>query len=353
MSPLVVRVTLVVDLESEEVLEEVARFLGLQTSHDRRPLGDVYDLKPAGFRQHAGELLDLLRSRDTVGVGAQLELAQRTDVAEFPDAVVTVVVRQPMGVGHRAGGLAEQGRPADEASEDALLHRLRHDLAPGGVVVGFGQAVGLVVRRDLVAVEEPGEHRGVGVLAKLTGSLKVSVGVVQAGHERAPVQDRPVGPWQHRAHELQGLGGDAGRVRLDLRVVDTGVGEEKRHLERAQLVEPVGVLGLEAVPRDHENVVGQPAGVQVFQHGEGVRSDRRQERLGRPVEQLHGRDVRREVAVPHQLLDRLGVGHERSRYPLIPQAVGVADAVCAVQRAALDVVEAEAALAVLDHLPCT
>lgn len=54
-----------------------------------------------------------------------------------------------------------------------------------------------------------------------------------------------------------------------------------------------------------------------------------------------------------QLLDRLGARHESTRHPLIPQAVGMPDAVRAVQRAPLDVVQAEPALAVLDHLTGT
>ncbi|WP_206443140.1 hypothetical protein [Candidatus Protofrankia californiensis] len=112
-------------------------------------------------------------------------------------------------------------------------------------------------------------------------------------------------------------------------------------------VESVDVLGLHLVPRDDEHVVSQLASVEVFQHGEGVRPDDRQERVSRPVEHLNRRHVRLEVTVIDQFLHRLGVGHERTRYPLIPQAVGMPDAVGTVQRAALNVVQAQAALAVL------
>jgi hypothetical protein len=84
-----------------------------------------------------------------------------------------------------------------------------------------------------------------------------------------------------------------------------------------------------------------------------MRSNRRQKRVGCSVENLHRCHVRLEVPVTHQLLDGLGVGHEGARHSLIPQALGVPDAVCAVQRATLNVVEAEAALAVLDHFAGT
>jgi hypothetical protein len=40
--------------------------------------------------------------------------------------------------------------------------------------------------------------------------------------------------------------------------------------------------------------------------------------------------VRLEVPVIDQFFDGLGVGHEGARLSLIPQTVGVADAVCAV-----------------------
>jgi hypothetical protein len=52
----------------------------------------------------------------------------------------------------------------------------------------------------------------------------------------------------------------------------------------------------------------------------------------------------------NQFFDGSSVSHERTRHPLIPQAVGVPDTVRAVQWAPLDVVQAESALAVLDNL---
>ena len=57
--------------------------------------------------------------------------------------------------------------------------------------------------------------------------------------------------------------------------------------------------------------------------------------------------MRLEVAVIGQFFHRFGITHEGARHPLNPQAVGVPDAVGAVQRTALDVVETEAAFAVL------
>lgn len=56
-----------------------------------------------------------------------------------------------------------------------------------------------------------------------------------------------------------------------------------------------------------------------------------------PARYLDRRHVRDEVLMVDQLVHRFGVRHEGTRYPLVPQPVGVADAVGAVQRAPLDV----------------
>jgi len=68
---------------------------------------------------------------------------------------------------------------------------------------------------------------------------------------------------------------------------------------------------------------------------------------------LNRSDVRLEVAVADQPFNRFGVGHQGTRLALVPQAVGMADAVSAIQRAALNVIQAQPALAVLDHLAGT
>jgi hypothetical protein len=57
--------------------------------------------------------------------------------------------------------------------------------------------------------------------------------------------------------------------------------------------------------------------------------------------------------VVQEILDGVGVVHERTWLPLIPQSVGVPDPVRTVQRATLDVVQAEAALAVLHNFAGT
>jgi hypothetical protein len=137
------------------------------------------------------------------------------------------------------------------------------------------------------------------------------------------------------------------RVGLDVLVVDAGVREQQRQLDVLEPIESVDVLGLHVVPGDDEYVVRQLPDVQVLQHREGVRPDHRQERVGGAVEHLHRRDVRLEVPMTDQFFDGFCVAHERTRYALVPQAVGVPDAVRAVQRAPLNVVQAEPALAVL------
>src|SRR5262249_14277887 len=135
---------------------------------------------------------------------------------------------------------------------------------------------------------------------------------------------------------------------LDARVFDTGEGEQQGDLDVQETIQPLGVAGLELMPRDDQYVIPQPASVKVFEHGEGVRPHRRQERIGGPVEKLERRNVGPEVAVTDERATRLVVRHKSPRLALIPQAVGMADAVGAVQRTALDVIQAQAALAVLD-----
>lgn len=114
-----------------------------------------------------------------------------------------------------------------------------------------------------------------------------------------------------------------------------------------ELVEPVDVVRLHVVPRDDQHVIHQLALVEVFQHGESVRPDDRQERVCGPVEHLNRRHMRLEIPMVDQLLDGFGISHEGAWHPLIPQVVGVTNAVRAVQRAPLYVVQAETALAVL------
>jgi len=102
------------------------------------------------------------------------------------------------------------------------------------------------------------------------------------------------------------------------------------------------------VPRDDQDVVAQATPIKVFEHREGMRPHGWQKGIGCPVEELERRDVSLEVAVAHELGHCVGIGQQGARLALIPQALGMADAVGAVQRAALDVVQAQPALAVLD-----
>jgi len=267
-------------------------------------------------------------------LGAQVELFDRADVAQLTDAVVAVVVRHAVRVGHCATGLAEQ-RPAvagGERGQDAGLHRFRHDLAPRGVLVRLGYAVGAVVVGDLVPVKQAGEHRRVRESAQLHRAGEMLLGVVQAGHEGPPVEDGPVLRGQRRGG-AQGLLRDRLVKGFDAFVVDAGVGEQQRDPHAGQGVEAGAVLRINPVPGDDQHVVAQSAAVEVFQHGERVVLDLRQERVSGPVEHLHRRHVPLEVRVSDQQFDRFGVGHQRAGLPQVPCPVGMPDAVGAVQRA--------------------
>lgn len=110
MPPLTVRMTHVVNLEAERVLQVVPRLFRLQPGHHGRVLGDVRDHQTTSLVQVGGDLPYPVGGRYTVSAGAQLKLAQRADVTQFTDAVVAVVVGQTMGVCHATRGLAEQRR---------------------------------------------------------------------------------------------------------------------------------------------------------------------------------------------------------------------------------------------------
>jgi hypothetical protein len=144
------------------------------------------------------------------------------------------------------------------------------------------------------------------------------IAVVQARHQRTPVQDGPVPAAPRDAHELQRIGRDPGRIGLDALVVDAGIGEQQSHLEVHELVQPVGVAGLHPVPRDDKHVVAQATAVEIGQHRQRVRPDSRQERVRRTVEKLNRGEVRLKVAMADQPLHRLGVGHRGARLALIP-----------------------------------
>src|SRR5260370_28160327 len=98
-------------------------------------------------------------------------------------------------------------------------------------------------------------------------------------------------------------------------------------------------------------MIAQSAPVEAPQQRERMLTHPRQNGITRAVEQLEWRDVRCEVPVADQLLDRLVIAHQDPRLQLIPQPVRVPYAVGAAQRATLDVVQAQARLAVLHHLP--
>ncbi len=81
MPPLDVRMTNIVDLEAQRVLEVVAALFRVQTRHHRGPLGDADDLQLAGLRQCAGDIVNPLGSRYAVRLSTEVELVERTDVA--------------------------------------------------------------------------------------------------------------------------------------------------------------------------------------------------------------------------------------------------------------------------------
>ena len=75
MPPRPVRVSYIVDLEAERVLQVVARLLRVQPGHHSRPSANLDDLHAACLRQRLGGLPELVRRRHTVRARAQLTLA--------------------------------------------------------------------------------------------------------------------------------------------------------------------------------------------------------------------------------------------------------------------------------------
>ena len=107
---------------------------------------------------------------------------------------MAVVVRQAVGVGHCTARLAEQRSTVavSERIQYPLFQCFWHDLAPCRVAVGFGQVVGSVVRGDLTAIEQAGEHGRVCHLAQLDRVAHVPRRVVEPGDQGSPVQDGAV-----------------------------------------------------------------------------------------------------------------------------------------------------------------
>ena len=77
MTVYVVRMPHIVHLETERVLQVIARLLVVQTGHDGSSLADIYYPYALGLRQRAGGLLNLAGRRYPVCVAAQTDLAHR------------------------------------------------------------------------------------------------------------------------------------------------------------------------------------------------------------------------------------------------------------------------------------
>src|SRR5215471_14985919 len=68
-------------LKVKRVLQVIAWLLARQARHDRCPAGELNHPKPAGFGQGVGSFADLRDSGHAVRTAAQVELAERADVA--------------------------------------------------------------------------------------------------------------------------------------------------------------------------------------------------------------------------------------------------------------------------------
>lgn len=187
------------------------------------------------------------------------------------------------------------------------------------------------------------------MLGQLPGPLDVGVGVVQAGHDRPPVQDGAV-PLGVLVQGAQALCGDAGVHGLDGRVGDVGVRDQHGQTQVREAVEDGAVLGGHPPPSDDQDVIGQALLVQVPQHVENMRLDDRQHGVGGPVEKLDGRLVGPEVRVADEAGDGLLVAHQAAGNLHLEVVEEVPDAVSALQRAADDPVQRQTRLAVLDHV---
>lgn len=72
------------------------------------------------------------------------------------------------------------------------------------------------------------------------------------------------------------------------------------------------------MPGDDEHVIAQASGIKVAEYGQGVCPHAGQERVGGPVKDLQRRVMCPEVAVGNQMLDSHVIGHEGTRYALVP-----------------------------------
>ncbi|MNV98879.1 hypothetical protein D3C71_1941820 [compost metagenome] len=73
-------------------------------------------------------------------------------------------------------------------------------------------------------------------------------------------------------------------------------------------------------------------------------------RVGGPVEQLNGCDMRLEIPVSYKSLEGFFIAHQRLRRALIEISIEVTNAVAAIEWTANDVIQAEPAFAVPDRI---
>ena len=192
---------------------------------------------------------------------------------------------------------------------------------------------------DLGAVEQPGEHHRMRGPAQLSLAramwVSVSLRPGTSGRQYSTTRYRPACSNATRS-ERAAIWLSTGSMRGSS---TPEWGDQQRQPDRREAVEDRAVLGSDVPAGDHQHVVAQAEPVKVLQHGEGVRLDDRQERVGGAVEHLDRGHVGLEEPVADQELNGVLIRHERPRGLHGKTVEQVAHTIGAVQGAPDDVVE--------------
>jgi hypothetical protein len=134
-------------------------------------------------------------------------------------------------------------------------------------------------------------------------------------------------------------------------IIDAGPRHQHRQPETLQALQALDVGRQDFPPRDHEHGVGEASPIQFFERCKEMVLYTRQERIGRPVKDLYGSRADPESPVVHQLIHRLVIAQHQMRLFHFEILEQVTHTVTAVERASHNMIETEAGLTILDHVP--
>src|SRR5579859_576394 len=139
--------------------------------------------------------------------------------------------------------------------------------------------------------------------------------------------------------------------RLHSHVLDAGPGDEDGEANVLQPLEPRDVARLDFPSRDDQHGILQSPLIEQLQRRKQVVLHAWQEGVGRPVEDLDRRRIGPEGPMAGQEIDRLAIADHQVWLLHREVLKEMANAITAVERAADNMIEAQAGFPVLDHVP--